>query len=596
MSKVPPKAGLNTPTLCSAGGKVPQTRATTAAIAANITVEQLNAPAANIGEGVATPTSPAKEQSSGTDMSQSSTLCLIVEMLVTILQGSKLNTLTKQSVVKVIKIAKEAEMKELDRELSSGEIEKVSAICLAVWSNLVGLHDSLDLRICQVQESCKTILDNTSKVLSGVEEAKTDTKDLTSKVNKVTDTTDKIASDTNSYQSALLSKPIVSNGTAANPRVLSDMDCKTKQILVDIYDKDDDNVLSKSLAFIVEKANKTIAGLHCASKPKDIKVVSALKTHRKALLLTLNSKEAVTWIREPLNKTEFSNGFSAESQIRERSFNLIAPRVPITFDPSDEKHLRELEETNCLDKNAIRKAKWIKPVARRRVDQTNTYAIITLSSVNTTNTLIRDGFYICSIKVRPTKQKQEPIQCMKCREWGHFASECLSAKDVCGNCGEEHCTNGCKNKNKLYCVACDEDMHTSWSRACPEFNRRCQILDRRNPENVMPYFPTEHNWTLMVRPSSIPLEDRFPARFTINTLPMMGGWQQVPRTHQQHRGQRGNTRGRNGHDNPNRIQIPPAHKREEGELPVSSVGWYMNTNAGEFNMDKTTPYNPSGWD
>jgi len=112
----------------------------------------------------------------------------------------------------------------------------------------------------------------------------------------------------------------------------------------------------------------------------------------------------------------------------------------------------------------------------------------------------------------------------------------------------------------------------------------------------MPYFPTEHNWTLTVRPSSIPLEDRFPARFTVNALPTMGGWQQVPRTCQQHRGQRGNTRGRNGHDNPNRIQIPPVREREEGELPVGGVGWYMNTNAGEFNMDETTPYNPSGWD
>jgi len=112
----------------------------------------------------------------------------------------------------------------------------------------------------------------------------------------------------------------------------------------------------------------------------------------------------------------------------------------------------------------------------------------------------------------------------------------------------------------------------------------------------MPYFPMEHDWTLMVRPSSIPLEDRFPARFTVNALPMMGSWQQVPRTCQQHRGQRYNAKDRNGHDNPNRIQIPPNHEREEGELPVGSAGWYTGPNAGGFTMDETTPYNPSGWD
>jgi len=575
---------------------MPQTWATTAALAANITVEQPNAPTANLGEGAATPISPAKDQPNGTDMSQSSTLCLIAEMLAAILQGGKLDTLTKQSVVKVIKIAREAETKELDRELSSGEIEKVSAIHLAIQSDLVGLHDLLDLRICEVQEDCKKVLENTNKVLSSIEKAKTDTKDLASKVNKVTDTTDKLAANTNSYWSVLLSKPVVSNKTATNPRVLNNMDQKAKQILVDIYNKDDNNVLSKSLTYIVEKANETIAGLQCASKPKDIKVVLALKIRGKAVLLTLNSKEAVTWIREPLNETEFSNSFSAESQIRERSYNLIAPRVPITFDPSNEKHLHKLEETNCLDKHTIRREKWIKPVARRRSGQANAYAILTLSSVNTANTLIRDGVYICSIKIRPTKQKQEPIQCMKCREWGHFTLECQLEKDVCRNCGEEHRTTECKNKSKLYCVACDKVTHASWSRACPEFNRRCQILDGRNPENAMPYFPTEHNWTLTVRPSSIPLEDRFPARFTVNMLPTMGSWQQVPRTCQQHRGQRYNAKDRNGCNNPNRIQIPPNREREEGELPVGGAGWYMGPNTGGFTTDKTTLYNLSGWD
>jgi len=142
--------GLSTPRLHSAGSKTPQTWATMAVLAANITVEQLNVPTANLGEGAATPISPAKDQPNGTDMSQLSALHLIVEMLATILQGGKLDTLTKQSVVKVIKIAREAEMKELDRELSSGEIEKVSAICLAVQSDLVGLHDSLNLRIRKV--------------------------------------------------------------------------------------------------------------------------------------------------------------------------------------------------------------------------------------------------------------------------------------------------------------------------------------------------------------------------------------------------------------------------------------------------------------
>ena len=71
--------------------------------------------------------------------------------------------------------------------------------------------------------------------------------------------------------------------------------------------------------------------------------------------------------------TEERSFCSAKSQIRERSFNLIAPRIPITFDPSDEKHLHEIKKTNCLDKHAIRRAKWIKPAERRQPGQANTY-------------------------------------------------------------------------------------------------------------------------------------------------------------------------------------------------------------------------------
>ena len=112
----------------------------------------------------------------------------------------------------------------------------------------------------------------------------------------------------------------------------------------------------------------------------------------------------------------------------------------------------------------------------------------------------------------------------------------------------------------------------------------------------MPYFPTEQDWTLTVRPNSIPLEDRYPARFAVNALPTSGGgWQQVPRTCQR-RGQGHNMKDRNGRENPNRIQIPPSHAREEGELPDGGARWYTDVNAGDLNTDGTAPYNPPGWD
>ncbi|KAH9968262.1 hypothetical protein BC827DRAFT_1122314, partial [Russula dissimulans] len=125
-----------------------------------------------------------------------------------------------------------------------------------------------------------------------------------------------------------------------------------------------------------------------SDKPVDIKVLVVLKVHKNALLLTFNDKEAVNWIREIENKLMFMVEFSKDFQIRERTHNLMVSRVPITFEPSNEVHLHEIEEANGLCKYVVRKAKWIKPIGRRRSDQTHAYTILTLPSVESTNILI----------------------------------------------------------------------------------------------------------------------------------------------------------------------------------------------------------------
>ena len=125
-----------------------------------------------------------------------------------------------------------------------------------MWKDLVEIYNLLAERIRKVKEDCGEILSSTTKVLKEVEEAKTDTRDLTSKVNKVTDAADKIASDMNLYRDVLLSKPTLSNRSTIDPRVISNMDCKAKQILVDIYNKDGNNILTKSLTAIIERPTR----------------------------------------------------------------------------------------------------------------------------------------------------------------------------------------------------------------------------------------------------------------------------------------------------------------------------------------------------
>jgi len=247
------------------------------------------------------------------------------------------------------------------------------------------------------------------------------------------------------------------------------------------------------------------------------------------------------------------------SHIAERTYSIIVPNVPILFNPKDNKHLCKVEEVNRLKTKEIVKAKWIKPIGCRRPDQTCAYTILALSSADSANLFIRDRMNICNAQVRPKKQKAEPIQCMKCRRWGLFASDCQADKDTCRTCGGSHLTNTYTNKGHIYCVSCSDKTHASWDRTCPEFSQRCTIQDKRNPENAMPFYPTEHDWTLTVRPHRIPLDEHFPGRYTVNSLPTTGHKWSGKETCPTQKANKGNSTQRTK-ENPN--HIPLNHNRE----------------------------------
>ena len=71
--------------------------------------------------------------------------------------------------------------------------------------------------------------------------------------------TEKLASATSSYRDALVAKPPQTNNVGADPKVLSSIERRSKQILIDIFDNTEDNILTKSLTSILEKANESIA-------------------------------------------------------------------------------------------------------------------------------------------------------------------------------------------------------------------------------------------------------------------------------------------------------------------------------------------------
>jgi hypothetical protein len=198
----------------------------------------------------------------------------------------------------------------------------------------------------------------------------------------------------------------------------------------------------------------------------------------------------------------------------------MVPRIPLTFNPSNAAHLREVEEVNRMGPKMIKKARWIKPEYRHTPGQSCAHTIFTISSITDANQLLKDRIYVCNVHTFPKKLKYEPKQCMKCHKWGHYAVECRAQTDMCSTCRGQHKTNKCKADNKKYCVSCRLDTHMSWDRNCLEFLHKCDEYSSYHPENNLIYFPTDKDWTTSTRPAQIPLEHKFPSQYTVGSLPM----------------------------------------------------------------------------
>ena len=113
----------------------------------------------------------------------------------------------------------------------------------------------------------------------------------------------------------------------------------------------------------------------------------------------------------------------------------------------------------------------------------------------------------------------------------------------------------------------------------------------------MPYYPTEHDWTLAVRPERIPLDMRFPGKYAVNSIPVAAGKHAGLTSKLPGKDPRRKPAKKSHWENPN--LIPLVRGREEGELLTDDEYWNWDRrdypNAPDF-TEESAPDRIKGWD
>ena len=288
---------------------------------------------------------------------------------------------------------------------------------------------------------------------------------------------------TGTYASALVNPPAY-----ANPKVAAREGIKARQFM--IQGLSETKLSNLNPIQLKAEFNKILAELGFPAG----KIRSTVISRSGGTVIEADSDEVAAWLSNSTNQGRLCEKLGPKAEFRTRSYNIIAFNVPTDIDPEVDSHRLEICEANGLDPTTIVSVKWAKAVDKRSPNQRTAHLLLSLDDANAANRAITNGLLICNKKCQVERTRKEPIRCLKCQGWNHFARDCVTEKDICGNCAGPHRTSSCR-VNERSCVSCKANDHASWSRACPTFVKKIAEFNARNPDNSLQYFPTADAWT-----------------------------------------------------------------------------------------------------
>ena len=149
--------------------------------------------------------------------------------------------------------------KELAGQTATTNLVRVSH--KQIKADLCSLYKALDSRLTEIQGVQEKLLTSMEALSKTTNNFHTTARELKTKVVKVTDTTDKIVNTAMSYRDALLTKVDSPNRASKDPKVLSDIERRSKQILINCSMAEIRDTADTSLTELREKVNTIITDM-----------------------------------------------------------------------------------------------------------------------------------------------------------------------------------------------------------------------------------------------------------------------------------------------------------------------------------------------
>jgi hypothetical protein len=292
------------------------------------------------------------------------------------------------------------------------------------------------------------------------------------------------ATATTTYASALINPP-----PHVNPKIAARESIKVRQLLLmgikeSPYGQYDTQQLKAQLNKILKSVGQN-----------EGKVSSVITQKDGNTLIEVDSDALATWFANQVNRVDFCTIIGDNVAFKSRNYNVIAFNVPLNLDTANDEHKEEINEANGWARNTVTAIRWAKPLNRRSPNQRSAHLILMFIDPVSANRAITSGITICNKKCHAEKVKKEPVRCLRCQGWNHMARDCAEPQETCSNCAENHRAEVCTPPETPKCASCNVRGHASWSRECPIFLRKTEEFNERNPENLLPFFPTVEPWT-----------------------------------------------------------------------------------------------------